>query len=100
MSLQPWQQLEIRQLHYFLELATEAGEKKSFSKAAERLDVEQSYLSKTIAALEQTLGVELFDRSRRPPVLTTAGKVFLAELEPATICQVYSHHDTSYTGAK
>lgn len=85
MSLQPWQQLETRQLHYFLELATEAGEKKSFSKAAERLDVEQSYLSKTIAALEQTLGVELFDRSRRPPVLTTAGKVFLAELEPATI---------------
>ena len=72
---------EMRQLQYFMELAAEAGEKKSFSKAAERLDVEQSYLSKTIAALEMELGVELFDRSRRPPVLTVAGKVFMAELQ-------------------
>jgi DNA-binding transcriptional LysR family regulator len=62
----------------------ETGEKKSFSRAAERLDVEQSYLSKTISALEAALRVELFDRSRRPPVLTAAGKVFLAELQPAT----------------
>lgn len=83
MSPQFWNQLEMRQLHYFMELATEAGEKKSFSKAAERLDVEQSYLSKTIAALEAKLEVELFDRTRRPPVLTEAGKVFLAELQVA-----------------
>lgn len=73
----------MRQLQYFMELIAEAGEKKSFSKAAERLDVEQSYLSKTIAALEETLGVKLFDRTRRPPTLTAAGKVFLGELEVA-----------------
>ncbi|MDF5722045.1 MAG: LysR substrate-binding domain-containing protein [Rhizonema sp. PD37] len=84
MSLQPWNQLESRQLHYFMELVAEAGEKKSFSKAAQRLDVEQSYLSKTIAALEAALNVELFDRTRRPPVLTTAGLVFLTELRVAT----------------
>jgi DNA-binding transcriptional LysR family regulator len=84
MSLQPWHQLEIRQLQFFMELVAEAGEKKSFSKAAQRLDVEQSYLSKTIAALEGALRVELFDRTRRPPVLTVAGKVFLAELTIAT----------------
>lgn len=83
MSLPPWHQLEMRQLHYFIELTAEAGEKKSFSKAAARLDVEQSYLSKTIAALEATLGVALFDRTRRPPVLTAAGKAFLSELQPA-----------------
>lgn len=78
-----WHQLEMRQLQYFMELAAEAGEKKSFSKAAERLDVEQSYLSKTIAALEATLCVELFDRTRRPPVLTAAGTAFLSELRLA-----------------
>lgn len=83
MSLQTWKQLEMRQLQYFMELTAGADAKKSFSKAAERLDVEQSYLSKTIATLEATLGVELFDRSRRPPVLTTAGKVFLSELQVA-----------------
>jgi DNA-binding transcriptional LysR family regulator len=79
----PWHQLEMRQLQYFMELGAETGEKKSFSKAAGRLDVEQSYLSKTIAALEATLGVKLFDRTRRPPTLTAAGKVFLAELQLA-----------------
>lgn len=83
MPLHSWTQIEMRQLHYFMELAAEAGEKKSFSKAAERLDVEQSYLSRTIAALEAILDVELFDRTRRPPVLTAVGKVFLAELQPA-----------------
>lgn len=83
MSLQPWKQLEMRQLQYFMELTAEAGEKKSFSKAAERLNIEQSYLSKTIATLESTLNVELFDRTRRPPVLTAAGKVFLSELQIA-----------------
>ncbi|MCC5628285.1 LysR family transcriptional regulator [Nostoc sphaeroides] len=83
MTLRPWNQLEMRQLHYFIELVAETGDKKSFSKAAERLDVEQSYLSKTIAALEAALSVELFDRTRRPPVLTAAGKVFLTELQVA-----------------
>lgn len=84
MTLRPWNQLEMRQLQYFMELVAEAGDKKSFSKAAQRLDVEQSYLSKTIAALEAALSVELFDRTRRPPVLTAAGKVFLTELRIAT----------------
>jgi len=83
MPFPSWSQLEIRQLQYFMELVAEAGEKKSFSKAAERLDVEQSYFSKTIAALEETLGVKLFDRTRRPPVLTVAGKTFLSELKVA-----------------
>ena len=83
MTARSWNQLEMRQLEYFLEVVAEPGDRKSFSKAAERLDIEQSYLSKTIAALEATLRVELFDRTRRPPILTVAGKVFLAELELA-----------------
>ena len=83
MTVRAWDQLELRQLQYFMELVAEPGERKSFSKAAERLNVEQSYLSKTIAALEAALSVELFDRTRRPPVLTRAGQVFLTELQLA-----------------
>lgn len=85
MAIRYWHQFEMRQLHYFSEVVAEPSEKKSFSKAAERLEIEQSYLSKTIAALETNLGVKLFDRSRRPPVLTVAGKAFAKELEQATI---------------
>lgn len=85
MAAQPWNHLEMRQLQYFMEVVSETGDKKSFSRAAERLDVEQSYLSKTIAALEAALDVELFDRTRRPPVLTVAGKTFLTELQLAIV---------------
>ena len=84
MTIRFWHQFEMRQLQYFLELVAEPGEKKSFSKAAERLDIEQSYLSKTIAALEAKLGVALFNRARRPPILTVAGKAFVEELTRAT----------------
>ena len=83
MTAQSWHQLEMRQLQYFMEVVAETGAKKSFSRAAARLDVEQSYLSKTIAALEAALNVELFDRTRRPPVLTVAGNIFLTELQLA-----------------
>ncbi len=38
----------------------------------------------TLAADPAALSVELFDRTRRPPVLTAAGKVFLTELQLAT----------------
>lgn len=84
MTVRLWHQLEIRQLQYFLELVAEPGANKSFSKAAERLDVEQSYLSKTIAALEAAAQVKLLDRTRRPPILTAAGKTFVDELMTAT----------------
>lgn len=49
----------------------------SFARAADALNVTQSAISSQIVALETTLGVQLFDRNRRPPQLTAFGKVAL-----------------------
>lgn len=51
----------------------------SFSRAAEELHRTQSVVSYTIAQLEAQLNVALFDRSKRKPVLTDAGKALLAD---------------------
>jgi DNA-binding transcriptional LysR family regulator len=45
--------------------------------AAEDLNMSQPAISQTIASLEQSLGVQLFDRSVRPPVLTLQGTALL-----------------------
>ncbi len=51
----------------------------SFSKAARELHRTQSVVSYTIANLEAQLNVALFDRSKRKPSLTEAGKALLAD---------------------
>jgi DNA-binding transcriptional LysR family regulator len=55
----------------------------SFSAAARRLKRAQSVISYTVAQLEQQLGVALFDRSGRLPVLTEAGRAVLADARRA-----------------
>ena len=56
-----------------------AAEKGSFSAAARALGRAQSVVSTHIAMLEDSLGVELFDRRARSPVLTEAGRDLLPE---------------------
>ena len=56
-----------------------AAEKGSFSAAARTLGRAQSVVSTHVAMLEDSLGVELFDRSSRSPVLTEAGRDLLPE---------------------
>ncbi|ARU57322.1 transcriptional regulator [Oleiphilus messinensis] len=51
-------------------------ENRSFSKAADHLHLTQPAISKRVQALEQELGVPLFDRSQRKAVLSEAGVVF------------------------
>ncbi len=51
----------------------------NFRRAAEKLHVAQSPVSRQIRILEEELGVRLFVRSNRRVELTHAGKVFLAE---------------------
>jgi DNA-binding transcriptional LysR family regulator len=63
------------QLRVFLAVA-EAG---SFSAAARRLRRAQSVVSYTIANLEAQLGLPLFARGHRRPLLTEAGKTVLAD---------------------
>lgn len=51
----------------------------SFTKAAEQMYISQPTLSRHIADLENTLNVELFERTTRKVSLTTAGTLFLNE---------------------
>jgi DNA-binding transcriptional LysR family regulator len=65
----------IDQLRTFI-AAVDAG---SFSAASRRLKRAQSVVSDTLAKLEAQLGVILFDRSGRMPVLTEQGKALITE---------------------
>lgn len=66
--------MNILQIKYFLVLANELH----FWKTAEKVFISQSSLSRQIQALEEELGIQLFERDKRNVKLTNAGK-FLQE---------------------
>lgn len=67
--------MELRHLRCFIVLAEELH----FTRAAERLHIEPSPLSRTIKELEDELSTVLFDRDRRGTRLTQSGEVFLQD---------------------
>ena len=68
--------VDLRLLRYFLAVAEEAH----LTKAAERLGIRQPPLSQ-IRALEQELGVTLFNRLPRGMELTESGRALLADAQ-------------------
>lgn len=58
------------------------AETSSFSEAARKLGVIRSSVSRSVAALERELGVQLFSRTTRQVSLTSAGRALYAKVAP------------------
>jgi DNA-binding transcriptional LysR family regulator len=67
--------IELRLIQHALALARFGN----FGHAAESLGISQPSMTRSIATLEETLGVKLFDRNRRGIEPTAFGAVFLAQ---------------------
>lgn len=63
--------MEIRQLHYFVEVVKQ----KNMTKASDKLHISQPALSKAIKSLEAEIGLTLIHRSNKTHELTDAGSV-------------------------
>jgi DNA-binding transcriptional LysR family regulator len=79
--------MELRQIRSFLSIA----ETLHFGRSAELIHLSQPALSLQIRALEEEVGVRLFERNRRKTTLTAAGVAFrndaaaaLSQLDRAT----------------
>lgn len=69
-------QLKIRDLKILLDLV----ETKSFSLSAKNAGLTQASISKSIAAVEETLGIKIIDRESRPVRLTAFGETLLPRI--------------------
>jgi DNA-binding transcriptional LysR family regulator len=67
--------MELRHLRYF----TAVVESKGYREASRRLHVAQPAISRTVADLEDELGLKLFSRAKRMAQLTPEGEVFYPE---------------------
>lgn len=86
--------MEFRHLRYFLAVAEELH----FARAAERLHIEQSPLSRAIKELEEELGTLLFVRTSRSTRLTRAGQL-LQEHAPRVFLALEQARDSVKTAA-
>ena len=71
--------MNINQLRYFVS----AAENRSFTKAAAQYYISQTAVTQQIQALEDMVGVALFDRSSRLISLTPAGRGWREEVASA-----------------
>ena len=69
--------MTLNQLKYYVEIVRES----SFTKAAEKLFVSQSTLSKSIRTLEEEFQIKLINRAAKEFTLTQEGHVFLEYAE-------------------
>jgi DNA-binding transcriptional LysR family regulator len=87
--------MELRHLRYF----TAVVQWKGYREASRRLHVAQPAISRTVADLEDELGLKLFSRAKRVAQLTPEGEVFYAEAV-RTLAQAESAIQTAKRAAK
>ncbi len=87
--------MELRHLRYF----TAVVQWKGYREASRRLHVAQAAISRTVADLEEELGLKLFSRAKRMAQLTPEGEVFYAEAV-RTLAQAESAINTAKRAAK
>ncbi len=89
---------DIYELHLFHLVA----EHRSFTKAAEVAGITQSAVTRQVQGIEQSLGVNLFERTTRSVQLTPAGQMLLAESGRllGSVDQVLQRIREEFAGAK
>ncbi|HET8921996.1 MAG TPA: LysR family transcriptional regulator [Candidatus Acidoferrum sp.] len=87
--------MELRHLRYF----TAVVQWKGYREASRRLHVAQPAISRTVADLEDELGLKLFSRTKRAAELTPEGEIFHAEALQ-TLARVDSAVQTAKRAAK
>jgi DNA-binding transcriptional LysR family regulator len=87
--------MELRHLRYF----TAVVQWKGYREASRRLHVAQAAISRTVADLEDELGLKLFSRAKRMAQLTPEGELFHAEAM-RTLAQAESAVQTAKRAAK
>lgn len=87
--------MNLRQLRYFCEIV-EAG---SAVAAASRLHVAPTALSMQMGQLEEDIGGELFDRTRRPMELTALGRYFHPRARALLLEATHLHQEASSVAA-
>ncbi|MGX9934547.1 LysR family transcriptional regulator [Advenella kashmirensis] len=79
--------MNFKQLNHIVVLS----ETLNFSKAAERVFLSQSALSKSIQAIEQQIGIAIFDRSKNTVLVTPAGK-FVVDHARHLLAEIRNFH--------
>ena len=84
-------------MDYFTALTAfvEAAEGNNFSRAAERLGIKASTVSRYVKDLEQDLGIALFNRSTRTLHLTEGGPASFIWLDAADLPEAISRPRTA-----
>ena len=80
----------------FLQAAIVLAEELNYSRAAERLHIEQPTLSKRILELEAQMNLLLFDRTHQVVELTEAGRHFVEEARSAVLHVERAVHGARY----